>query len=195
MADLKKAEIKASVDQYLKETGLSQVQKNTFTNNLIQELALEREKQKISIENLHKIAVEKSDLRDKYMKAKDDVYNGIISDKEFSRVKKSYQKSLDTVTDSKKFDEIKYQEAIGNIKEVGTEDGLTLYNWTDKGLKYLKPEMRSVSQGYHFPTKLKNDIEAKADGKIVQDIVDKKNMAFEDLLTEKTQRVQNPLKK
>lgn len=62
------------MDQYLKETGLSQVQRNTFTNNLIQKLQVERERQRMSIENLHKIAVEKADLKDAYEKAKVDRY-------------------------------------------------------------------------------------------------------------------------
>lgn len=55
--------------------------------------------------------------------------------------------------------------------------------------------MRSVSKGYHFPTELKNKIESQADGKIMDDIVKTKNMDFDDILMEKTQRVQNPLKK
>jgi len=177
--DLKKSEIKASVDEYLKETWLSQVQKNTFTNNLVQELQIEREKQRVSVENLHKIALEKAEFKDKYSQAKQDNFDGVISDKQLDRARRDYEKTLDTPQDRKKFEEIKLQESFGNIIEVWSEDWFTLYNWTNKGLQFMRPEARATAIGYHYPTKLKNKIESDADGKIVESIVKKKADDFE----------------
>lgn len=104
--------MKASVEQYLKDTGLTEINRKAFSNNLLQELRARGEVERMSISNLYDISLNKSLARDKYLKAKADKYEGILSEKEFSKIQKEYKKTLDDINDHKKFDEINYQVAI-----------------------------------------------------------------------------------
>jgi hypothetical protein len=121
LADIKNAEVKASVEQYLKSTGLTELNRKAFGNNLLQELRARGEVERMSISNLYDISQSKALARDQYLKAKADKYEGIISDVKFKEVQKSYKKTLDDINDHKKYDEIQYQVAIGNMREVGED--------------------------------------------------------------------------
>lgn len=70
----------------------------------------------MSISNLYDISLNKSLARDKYLR-----YEGVLPEKEFTRIQKEYKKTLDDINDHKKFDEINYQVAIGNMREAGVD--------------------------------------------------------------------------
>jgi hypothetical protein len=182
---LKKDEVFASVDQYMKDTWLNQIQKWALKTNLFNELKTRKIMEEDSINSLYDISKTKDYATTLYQSAKENKKNGTISEENFKRIKSEYESTLDNIDEHKKYDEIKYQEAIGNITEWEVdENGMRQYLFTEKWLKYLPVEKRTSAIGYHFPEKLKQEIDLNADAKQIGDIVEKRNKSYENQILE-----------
>lgn len=62
-------------------------------------------------------------------------------------------------------------------------------------MKYLPPAVRNSAVGYHFPTKLKDEIQSKATDKQVNIIEKRMEQSFDEIISEKSKKSMSSLEK
>lgn len=62
-------------------------------------------------------------------------------------------------------------------------------------MKYLPPAVRNSAIGYHFPTKLKDEIQNKAADKQVNIIEKRMEQSFDEIISEKSKKSMSSLEK